>query len=109
MDLDAGTSPVINVHTYPSAPLLARVLHPVCLQNDEVVEVNLGVWDSFVQPGLSQGYDAGFPVGSLHQAFCMECIHFISERPYISLMMQWFEGPSSQPGTNHSTLPSLPQ
>lgn len=65
MDLDAGTPPVTNVHTYPSAHLLARVLHPVCPQNGEVVEVHLGFWDSFVQSGLSQGYDAGFPVGSL--------------------------------------------
>ncbi len=79
VNLDVRTPVVVDVQTYSSAPFLTRALHPVCLTDGKVVQVHLGVQDRSGQPGLSQGYDAGFIVGSLHQAFSMEHINLVSE------------------------------
>lgn len=79
--LDVSTLPAVDIHTYPSAPFLARVLCSVLTE-----------WRScpgspprpgLCHPGLSQGDDVGIPVGSLHPTLNMECVHLVLEKPYI--------------------------
>lgn len=81
VNFDVVTPSVVDVHAHTSPTLLVPCpTHP---EDGEVVKLHLSIRNHLLQPGLCQGYNSGFVVGPLHQAFSMECVHFVPERLYL--------------------------